>query len=201
MFTLPDLPYAYNALEPYIDEQTMHLHHDKHHAAYVNNLNKALDKQENLLNMRLEDLLKSLDQVPQTIRTKVENNAGQHFNHSFFWTILGPTKNEPPKELLQVIENNFTSFAKFKDNFTSTSLNHFGSGWAWVTYDGKKLAIISTVNQKTPLMEGKKPLLVLDLWEHAYYLKYQNRRIDYITAWWNIINWNKVLECFRQASL
>lgn len=198
MFTLPDLSYAYNALEPYIDEETMHLHHDKHHAAYVNNLNGALKGHEDLLKMDINDLLKNLDKVPDVVRTKVRNNGGGHANHSLFWELMMPQKGrEPEGKVAQAIKNSFGDFASFKDKFHQSALARFGSGWVWlIIADEDKLSIVDTPNQDTPVMEGKKPILALDVWEHAYYLKYKNMRADYVTAWWNVVNWGKVGEIY-----
>lgn len=202
MFTLPDLPYHYDALEPYIDKETMVLHHDKHHAAYVKNLNEALLGQEELLNMTSEVLVKNLDQVPEEIRTKVKNNGGGHINHSLFWTIMAPESKEkrPEGKLLDTIDNTFGSFESFKERFREAGLARFGSGWVWLIVNNRKLSIVDTPNQDSPIFEGKTPILALDVWEHAYYLKYQNRRADYINAWWNVISWTKVLNLFTKYS-
>lgn len=196
MFTLPELPYAYNALEPYIDEQTMHLHHDKHHAAYVKNVNDFL-KDSDLLNLKIEDLVKSLDNVPQDLRQKVRNNAGGHLNHSMFWLIMGSQATSPQGKFKQALESTFDNVDSFKEKFTAAAMGRFGSGWVWLIKDNGKLSIVDTINQDSPLMEGKNPLLCLDVWEHAYYLKYQNRRVDYIKAWWNVVNWNEVERRFN----
>lgn len=193
MFTLPDLPYDYNALEPYIDELTMHLHHDKHHQIYVDNLNKALEAHPDLLNLSIEDLMQNLHKVPEEIKTKVKNNGGGHYNHSLFWKVMAPNAGgEPTGDLLAAIIQNFESFEKFKEQFTAAATGRFGSGWAWVLVDGDKLVITDTPNQDNPLMEGKTPILGLDVWEHAYYLKYQNLRVEYIKNWWNVVNWSEV---------
>jgi len=204
MFTLPDLPYAYNALEPSIDERTMQIHHDKHHAAYVKNLNDALAGHDDLLAMPIEELMRSLDNVPEAIRTKVRNNGGGHANHTLFWEIMGPSDPKgaprPPRDDLgNAINKAFGSFEKFQEVFSAAALNRFGSGWAWLIVDGGKLAIVDTPNQDTPLMEGKTPILGLDVWEHAYYLKYQNLRADYIKAWWHVVNWANVEKRFTAA--
>lgn len=198
MHTLPELPYAYNALEPYIDEQTMHLHHEKHHAAYVKNVNDFL-KDSDLLNLKIEDLVKSLDKVPQNLRQKVRNNAGGHLNHSMFWLVMSPKATSPQGKLKQVLESTFDSVDSFKDKFTAAAMGRFGSGWVWLIKDNGKLSIVDTQNQDSPLIDGKSPLLCLDVWEHAYYLKYQNRRVDYIKAWWNIVNWNEVNRRFLES--
>lgn len=193
-FELPALPYASNALEPHIDAQTMEIHHGKHHNAYVTNLNKALEGHSDLQSKSLEELLTSLDSLPENIRTAVRNNGGGHANHSMFWQIMGPNGGgEPTGALAQAINSAFGSFSQFKEQFAAAAAGRFGSGWAWlvVAPDGS-LSITSTPNQDTPVMEGKNPILGLDVWEHAYYLKYQNRRPDYVAAFWNVINWDEV---------
>jgi superoxide dismutase, Fe-Mn family len=193
MFTLPELPYAYNALEPFIDERTMQIHHDKHHAAYIKNLNDALAGQDALLSVPVETLIADLSQVPEAVRTKVRNNAGGHANHSFFWQIMGPaTGGQPEGKLKDAIQASFGSFEQFQEKFAAAGVGRFGSGWVWLVSDGGKLSIMDTPNQDSPLMEGKTPILGLDVWEHAYYLKYQNVRPDYIKAWWNVVNWKEV---------
>src|SRR5581483_8250894 len=186
-FTLPPLPYAYNALEPHIDEQTMRIHHDKHHGAYVNNLNAALEGHPDLQKKSIEDLLGNLNAVPEAIRTQVRNNGGGHYNHTLFWEWMRPGgAKEPTGALGAAINQAFGGFAQFKDQFTKACLGRFGSGWGWLTLDRSgRLAVESTPNQDTPLMEGKQAVLGCDVWEHAYYLKYQNRRPDYVAAWWN----------------
>jgi Fe-Mn family superoxide dismutase len=194
-FTLPPLPYPADALEPHIDKMTMEIHHGKHHSAYVTNLNKALESASNLAGKSLEELLaNNCAIVPENIRTAVRNNAGGHANHSFFWPIMGANAGgQPTGEIASVIQSNFGSFDNFKEKFNAAAAGRFGSGWAWLVKDGSgKFEITSTANQDSPLMEGKKPILGLDVWEHAYYLKYQNRRPDYIAAWWNVVNWNEV---------
>jgi Fe-Mn family superoxide dismutase len=194
-FTLPPLPYPADALEPHIDKATMEIHHGKHHNAYVTNLNKAIESAGNLAGKSLEELLaNNCAIVPENIRTAVRNNAGGHANHSFFWPILGANAGgQPSGEIASVIQSNFGSFDSFKEKFNAAAAGRFGSGWAWLVKDGSgKFEITSTANQDSPLMEGKKPVLGLDVWEHAYYLKYQNRRPDYIAAWWNVVNWNEV---------
>jgi Fe-Mn family superoxide dismutase len=199
-FQLPPLPYPFNALEPHIDARTMEIHHDKHHAAYTNNLNKALEEFPDLQSKSIEQLLGSLDSVPEKIRTAVRNNGGGFANHNMFWEIMGPGKGgEPGGDLGSAINSAFGSFATFKDQFAAAGVGRFGSGWAWLIIDGGKLAITSTPNQDTPLMEGKTPILGLDVWEHAYYLLYQNRRPDYIAAWWNVVNWDEVARRYAAA--
>jgi len=194
--TLPSLPYAFDALEPHIDLQTMQIHHGKHHQAYVNNLNAALDKQPELHQNTLDDLLAGLNSVPEAIRAAVRNNGGGHWNHSMFWQIMGHAAGGEPKgALATAITSAFGDFSRFKEQFAAAGVGRFGSGWAWLVRDGAKLVITSTPNQDNPLMDGKKAsdvFLGLDVWEHAYYLKYQNRRPDYIAAWWNVVNWSAV---------
>ena len=197
-FTLPPLPYPTNALEPHIDAQTMEIHHDKHHGAYVNNLNAALEKAPELQGKSLDDLLKNLNTVPESIRTAVRNNGGGHWNHSMFWQIMSPKGGGAPSgKLAEAINKSFGDFEKFKEQFNAAGGARFGSGWAWLINDGGKLSIISTPNQDNPIMDGKPaPILGLDVWEHAYYLKYQNRRPDYMKAWWNVVNWPEVEKRF-----
>jgi Fe-Mn family superoxide dismutase len=191
--TLPPLPYDYSALEPHVDARTMEIHHTKHHQGYVNNLNTALEKAPNLQDKSLEELLGNLDAVPEGIRTAVRNNGGGHWNHSMFWQIMGPNAGgEPTGKLADAIKSGFGGFDQFKEKFAAAATGRFGSGWAWLIADGGKLSIDSTPNQDNPVMQGKRPILGLDVWEHAYYLKYQNRRADYIGAWWNIVNWDEV---------
>lgn len=193
MFTLPDLPYDNAALEPYIDETTMRIHHDKHHAAYVKNLNDALVGHDDLLKLPVEELLKQLTSLPEDIRTKVRNNGGGHANHGFFWQIMAPhAGGEPKGELASAIKSTFGDLVKFQEAFTKAAMGRFGSGWAWLIASGGKLAIVDTPNQDTPISEGKVPLLALDVWEHAYYLKYQNLRVEYVKGWWNVVNWKEV---------
>jgi superoxide dismutase, Fe-Mn family len=190
---LPSLPYDFGALEPHIDTQTMQIHHGKHHAAYVNNLNAALEKHPNLQGKSAEELIRNLSAVPEDIRTAVRNNGGGHVNHTMFWKLMAPGAGGPPKGAVgDAINSSFGSFDAFKEQFAKAAVGRFGSGWAWLIDSGGKLAIESTPNQDSPLMDGKKPVLGLDVWEHAYYLKYQNRRPDYITAWWNVVNWDEV---------
>jgi Fe-Mn family superoxide dismutase len=194
-FTLPALPYAPDALEPHIDKATMEIHHDKHHGAYVTNLNKALESAPELDGKSVEQLLaNNYAIVPETIKTAVRNNGGGHVNHSMFWTIIGPNAGgDPSGEISNVINTNFGSFAAFKEKFNAIALGRFGSGWAWLVKDTSgKFDIYSTANQDSPIAEGKTPILGLDVWEHAYYLKYQNRRAEYINAWWNVVNWNEI---------
>ena len=194
---VPPLPYDYNALEPHIDEQTMRIHHDKHHAAYVTNLNAALEKHPELQQKSIEDLLKGINTVPEDIRTAVRNNGGGHSNHTMFWELMGPGKGGAPAGALgAAINSAFSTFDSFKEQFAKAGAGRFGSGWVWLIDAGGKLVIESSANQDSPLMEGKKALLGLDVWEHAYYLKYQNRRPDYITAWWNVVNWDAVSKRF-----
>lgn len=198
-YTLPALPFSVEALEPYIDTLTMTIHHDKHHQAYVDNLNAALDKHPELYDVPLAKLLSDLDAVPEDIRTAVRNNGGGHFNHSLFWTLLAPAKGQVPTgDLLAAIERDFGSLDAFKEKFATAAKTRFGSGWAWllVTPD-KKLSVVSSANQDVPLNEGK-PILALDVWEHAYYLHYQNRRPDYINAFWNVVNWDEVSRLFQE---
>lgn len=193
-FTLPPLPYPADALEPYIDKLTMEIHHDKHHGAYVNNLNKALESAPQLSGKSVEELLaNNCAIVPENIRTAVRNNGGGHANHSMFWQILAPKAGGSPKgKLLEAVQNAFGGFDQFKEKFAAAASGRFGSGWAWLVKGSSgKLEIISTANQDSPLMEGKFPVIGLDVWEHAYYLKYQNRRPEYIAAWWNLVNWGE----------
>ena len=204
-YELPQLPYAYDALEPHIDEQTMHLHHEKHHNTYVTNLNNALEKHPEVDPGNLEELLANIDSVPQEIQTAVRNNGGGHSNHSMFWQIMGPSGQgggEPTAELRGAIESSFGSFEDFKEQFGSAAAPGalFGSGWAWLiaSADGS-LSIETTPNQDSPLMEGKTPVIGLDVWEHAYYLKYQNRRPEYIQAWWNVVNWEEAERRYQAA--
>jgi Fe-Mn family superoxide dismutase len=194
------LPYDYAALEPYIDAQTMQIHHGKHHQAYVNNLNAALDKHPEWHQKSLEELLRGINSVPEDIRTAVRNNAGGHHNHSLFWMIMAPKGGgEPSGKLADAIGKAFGGFAKFKETFSNAGATRFGSGWAWLATSGGRIEVYSTANQDSPLMEGKIPLLGLDVWEHAYYLKYQNRRPDYIAAWWNVVSWPEVAKRFEAA--
>jgi len=201
MFTLPDLPYDYKALEPYIDEETMKIHHDMHHNAYVKNTNDALAQNLELLVMDPIELYLSLDKVPEQARTKVKNNLGGHINHTFFWGIMCANSNfhlpVSNGELMKNIESTFGSFEIFQEKFSEVGLGRFGSGWVWLVVDNGKLDIVSTANQDNPILESKTPILGLDVWEHAYYLKYKNVRVDYISAFWNIVNWGKVAENYE----
>jgi Fe-Mn family superoxide dismutase len=191
--TLPALPYDFAALEPHIDTQTMQIHHGKHHQTYVTNLNAALDKHAELHSKRLDELNRSVSSVPDDIRTAVRNNGGGHWNHSLFWKLMAPHAGGPPTgDVANGINAAFGSFDKFKEQFNAAGLGRFGSGWAWLIDNDGKLEIMSTPNQDNPLMEGKKAILGVDVWEHAYYLKYQNRRADYLAAWWNVVNWGEV---------
>jgi len=190
---LPSLPYAFDALEPHIDAQTMQIHHGKHHQAYINNLNTALEAHPDLQAKSVEDLIKDLNALPEAIRTAVRNNGGGHANHSLFWTLMAPNAGGAPTgKAADAINGAFGSFDAFKEQFAKAATTRFGSGWAWLVSSSGKLAIESTANQDSPIMEGKKPILGLDVWEHAYYLKYQNRRPDYIGAFWNVVNWETV---------
>ena len=204
-FELPPLPYDYNALEPYIDTQTMHLHHDKHHQTYVTNLNNALQgldaQYSNLASLSVDDVLRHINDVPENIRTTVRNNGGGHSNHSMFWQIMGPNGGgQPSGELAQAIRQTFGSFEQFKATFNDAGAKRFGSGWAWLVLDPSgKLQVISTANQDSPLMDGLYPVMGNDVWEHAYYLTYQNRRPDYLNAWWNVVNWDAVGQRYDQA--
>lgn len=209
MFTLPNLPYDYAALEPFIDERTMRIHHDKHHGTYVKNLNDALVGNESLLAMPVEELIKDLSVVPEDIRTKVRNNAGGHANHTMFWECMAPASaknHEPSALLMNAINETFGSFPAFTEKFTASGVGRFGSGWVWLVSEGKTLHIVDTQNQDSPLMEAvsagsqrKTPILCLDVWEHAYYLKYQNMRAEYIKAWWNVVNWAEVEKRFAAS--
>jgi Fe-Mn family superoxide dismutase len=198
-FELPPLPYAYDALEPHIDEQTMRIHHDKHHQAYIDNANKALEGTD-LADAPVEEVLQRLDSLPEDKRTAVRNNAGGHANHSLFWEIMGPGGGgEPQGALADAVSNAFGSLDDLKGQVNDAGVKRFGSGWAWLVADGGSLSITSTPNQDSPVMEGKTPILGIDVWEHAYYLKYQNRRPDYLAAWWNTVNWDEVARRFEQA--
>ena len=191
--SLPPLPYDAAALEPHIDAQTMQIHHGKHHAAYVNNLNAALEKHADLQSKSAEDLIKNLSDVPEDVRTAVRNNGGGHVNHTMFWQIMGPGKGGAPTgAIAEAINGAFGSFDTFKEQMNKGGVGRFGSGWVWLIEHGGKLAIESTANQDNPMMDGKRPIFGIDVWEHAYYLKYQNRRPDYLGAWWNVINWDEV---------
>ena len=201
-FTLPALPYPSNALEPFIDAKTMEIHHGKHHQAYINNANAKLEGHPALASKSAEEIISNLSAVPEDIRTVIRNNAGGHANHSLFWTVLAPhtgAEPAPTGELASAIDSTFGSFATFKEKFNAAATTRFGSGWAWLSVDKGKLQIESTPNQDSPLMEGRTPILGLDVWEHAYYLHYQNRRPDYITAFWNIVNWPEVAKRYAAA--
>ncbi len=197
-FTVPPLPYASDSLEPYIDKATMEIHHDKHHGAYVTNLNKALESAPDLGSKTVEELLaNNCAIVPENIRTAVRNNGGGHVNHSMFWQIMGQGKGGEPKgQLAQAISSTFGGFAQFKEKFGAAATTRFGSGWAWLVKSGSNLEILSTANQDSPIMDGRYPVMGLDVWEHAYYLKYQNRRPEYIGAWWNVVNWDEIEKRF-----
>ena len=200
-YELPALPYAHDALEPHIDARTMEIHHGKHHQAYINNVNGALEGNEELAGKSVEELVSDLDSVPEDIRGAVRNNGGGHANHSLFWSVMGSGKGgEPGGELGAAIDATFGSFDAFKDAFAQAGATRFGSGWAWLVVDGGNLAVTSTANQDSPLMEGKTPILGLDVWEHAYYLNYQNRRPDYIGAFWNVVDWDAVAARYAAAS-
>ena len=199
-YTLPPLPYAYEALQPHIDAETMRIHHDKHHQAYITNANKLLADQPELAKLSPEELLANLDKAPEAIRVGLRNNVGGHLNHSQFWLMMSPDGGgEPTGELAEAIKKDFGSFEAFKKELTDAALKRFGSGWAWLVKKDGKLSIISTPNQDPPLLEGKTALLGIDVWEHAYYLKYQNRRADYITGWWNVVNWTYVAKLHDAA--
>ncbi|RSD27458.1 superoxide dismutase [Mesobacillus subterraneus] len=199
-FELPQLPYAYDALEPHIDKETMNIHHTKHHNTYVTNLNNALEGNEELLSKSVEEVISNLDAVPEAARTAVRNNGGGHANHTLFWQILSPNGGgEPTGELAEAINSKFGGFEGFKEEFSKAATTRFGSGWAWLVVNNGELEVTSTPNQDSPLMEGKTPLLGLDVWEHAYYLNYQNRRPEYIGAFWNVVNWEEVNNRYNSA--
>ena len=200
-FTVPPLPYAFDALEPHIDKMTMEIHHDKHHGAYVTNLHKALESAPDLANKSIEELLaNNCAAVPENIRTAVRNNGGGHINHTMFWQIMKPNGGGPPiGSLAQAINSTFGGFDKFKEKFNQAGATRFGSGWAWLVKSGNSIDIYSTANQDSPVMEGKFPVMGLDVWEHAYYLKYQNRRPDYMNAWWNVVNWEEIENRFNRG--
>jgi Fe-Mn family superoxide dismutase len=201
-YKLPDLPYAYEALEPHIDTETMRIHHNKHHAAYVNNANKALAGHPDLAKFSVYELIAHLDEVPEEIRTALRNNAGGHANHSMFWLMMKPQGGgQPTGELAEAINETFGSFEEFQKQFNAAAMKVFGSGWAWLTFTpDKQLVIETTPNQDSPIMHGGNPLLGLDVWEHAYYLKNQNRRVDYVNTWWNVVNWDYVAELYQKAT-
>ena len=199
-FTLPPLPYDFAALEPHIDARTMEIHHGKHHQTYVNNLNAAIEKAPELAKKSLDDLMRNVSTLPEAVRTPIRNNGGGHWNHSMFWQIMAPKAGgEPGGKLGQALKSTFGDFAKFREQFSAAGVGRFGSGWAWLINTGGKLSITSTPNQDNPLMDGQKAVMGLDVWEHAYYLKYQNRRPDYIQAWWNVVNWAEVEKRFSQS--
>ena len=198
-YKLPELNYSYDALEPFIDARTMEIHYTKHHQTYIDNLNKALEGRDEFKDMPIEDLIASLNSLPDKIKTPVRNHGGGHLNHTMFWQMMGPNAGGEPKgELAEKIKDTFGGFDKFKEEFKKAALGRFGSGWAWLVVDGEELKIVSTPNQDNPITDGLKPILGIDVWEHAYYLKYQNRRADYIDAWFNVINWEKVLEFYNK---
>lgn len=199
-FELPKLPYAEDALEPYIDAQTMNIHHTKHHQAYITNLNAALEKHPELATKSLDDLLSDLNAVPEDIRTAVRNHGGGTWNHNMFWEIMAPkTSVTPGGELMKALEAGFGSFDSFKSEFEKAAVGRFGSGWAWLVKRGDGLAVVSTANQDNPLSDGLTPLMGIDVWEHAYYLKYQNRRPEYVSNWWNVVNWETVADRYNRA--
>ena len=201
MYELPDLPYSFDALEPHIDARTMEIHHDKHHAAYVANLNKALEGNADLESKDLADLLRGIDEVPEAIRTAVRNHGGGHANHSLFWTVMAPNGGGAPSgDLADAIDRDFGSFETMQEKLNGAAGTRFGSGWGWLVVNGGTLEVTSSANQDSPYMEGKTPILGVDVWEHAYYLLYQNRRPDYLAAWWNVVDWNAVGENFKSAT-
>lgn len=199
-FKLPDLPYAANALEPHIDARTMEIHHDKHHAAYTNKLNEALEKHPELQSKSIEDLLRGIDSIPEGIRTAVRNNGGGYANHAMFWEIMGPNGGgEPTGALADAIKQKFGSFNDFRQKVNAAGAGQFGSGWSWLVAGANGIDVYSTANQDSPLMKGDRPILGVDVWEHAYYLKYQNRRPDYLEAWWNTLNWDEIGKRYSEA--
>ncbi len=207
LHTLPKLPYAYDALEPHIDARTMEVHHTKHHQAYIDKLNAALEKHPGLAEKSVEELVADLEMIPEDIRTAVRNHGGGHLNHSMFWELMSPEGGgKPSGALLEAIEKSFESFEKFQEQFALAAANRFGSGWAWLVLSGERVAgsgqfeIMSTANQDNPITEGKTPILSLDVWEHAYYLKYQNKRPDYVKAWWNVVNWDEVARRYEEVA-
>lgn len=203
MYTLPELPYAYNALEPYIDAATMQIHHDKHHAAYVKNVNDALTNLPQFNNTTIQQLMAQLDQVPEDVRMKVRNNGGGHYNHSLFWTVMSPNptgeERAPNGAIAELINSTFGSLEKFQEQFGAAAMGRFGSGWVWLVVDSGALKIEDSANQDNPLMETKTPILGLDVWEHAYYLKYKNVRAEYVKVWWNVVNWTEVERRHKEA--
>ena len=199
-FKLPELNYAYDALEPHIDKETMETHYSKHHQGYTDNLNKALEGHDEYKNMEIEEILKSLDKLPESIRTAVRNNGGGYYNHLLFWEMMSPNAGGKPEgELAKKIDEDLGGFDKFKEDFKKAALGQFGSGWAWLALDNGKLEIVSTPNQDNPISDGKKVVLGIDVWEHAYYLKYKNRRAEYVDKWWNVVDWKKVEELYKEA--
>jgi Fe-Mn family superoxide dismutase len=198
-YTLPPLPYPNDALEPYIDAKTMEIHHDRHHKAYVDNVNKALEGQDKLQNKPIEQLLREINQVPENIRVTVRNNGGGHANHTMFWEIMTKGGGQPSGALAEAINSTFSGFANFQQQLKQAAVSRFGSGWGWLVLAGGKLQILSTANQDSPYMDNQVPILGVDVWEHAYYLKYQNKRPDYVDAWWNVVNWSAVGKRFDAA--
>lgn len=199
-FTLPELSYGYDELEPYLDARTMEIHHKKHHAAYVANLNQALSSSPQFKNATVEQLISHLDDIPEDIRTAVRNHGGGHYGHSLYWSIMSPTGGGDPKgDIAKGIEKHFGSFEQLKEDLTKAALSRFGSGWGWLVVNGDKLEVMSTPNQDTPLEDNKTPILVVDVWEHAYYLQYQNRRPDFVSSWWNVVNWEEVNRRYNEA--
>ncbi len=201
MFMLPDLPYEYDALAPFISSEIQHLHHDKHHRTYVDKLNKALEKYPDWQSKSIEDIIRNLDNVPADISMAVRNHGGGHLNHSMFWEMMAPARGqEPTGALLDIIQHSFGDLINFKKEFTENAVKIFGSGWQWLVIDNKELKLMSTPNQDSPISQGKTPVLGLDLWEHAYYLQYYNKRPDYVDAWWNVVNWEEVSKRLDQSS-
>lgn len=200
VFTLPELPYAYDELEPHLDARTMEIHHGKHHATYVANLNKALEGRTQFAHASVEELISNLNDVPEEIRAAVRNQGGGHYGHSLYWSIMSPTGGgNPYGDMAKGIEKHFGSFEQMKDELTKAAISRFGSGWGWLVVNGDKLEVMSTPNQDTPLMENKTPILVVDVWEHAYYLQYQNRRPDFVSSWWNVVDWEEVNRRYNEA--
>lgn len=199
-YTIPDLPYAYDALEPYVDTETMKIHHTKHHQTYVDKLNESIESSsEKIEDAPIETILAHLESLPKDVQQKIKNFGGGHYNHSIFWEMLSPNKDQSPEGILREhIEKNFESFEKFKEQFTKSAVGLFGSGWAWLVYKDNALHIITTQNQDSPINEGVTPLLGIDVWEHAYYLKFQNKRADFIESWWHVVNWRRVEELFKK---
>ncbi|USG63343.1 superoxide dismutase [Brevibacillus ruminantium] len=201
LFTLPKLHYGYDELEPHLDARTMEIHHSKHHATYVANLNKALENHPQLYHATLEELIANLDEVPEEIRMAVRNHGGGHYSHSLYWSVMTPNGGgKPSGDIAKGIEKHFGSFEQLKDDLTKAAISRFGSGWGWLVVEGDKLEVMSTPNQDTPLMVGKTPILVVDVWEHAYYLQYQNKRPDFVASWWNVVNWEEVNRRYNEAT-